>query len=127
MENRSFTQNTNFELNNDAKQNERPPVPNNYMVLAVISIVLGLCQFPCCISFILGVIAIIYSNQVSSKYNYGDYLGAEQSSKNAKMLSIISLVLAAIGLIYFIIVIMSAGYTGMIESYREILEEYSNQ
>ena len=77
MENKSFTQNTNFGFDNPEGQN-LPPKPNNYLPLAIIGTVVGLCS-PCCIGLILGIIAIVFSTQVDSKYGYKDYFGAEQS------------------------------------------------
>ena len=61
------------------------PKPENNLVLAIIATVLGVCS-PCCIGIILGVVAIVFANQVNTKYDVGDYAGAEQAAKNSKIL-----------------------------------------
>ncbi|WP_413533388.1 CD225/dispanin family protein [Empedobacter brevis] len=61
------------------------PKPENNLVLAIIGTILGLCS-PCCIGLIVGIVAIVFSNQVNTKYAIGDYVGAEKASKNSKIL-----------------------------------------
>lgn len=72
----------------------RPPKPDNYLVMSIIATVIGFCS---CLPLILGIVAVIFSTQVDSKYNMGDYAGAQNASKTAQILSIISLVLAILG------------------------------
>lgn len=74
----------------------RPARPNNYLVIAIVGTVLGLCS---CLGFIVGIIAIVFAVQVNSKYDVGDYSGAESSANTAKILSFTSLGLAILGLI----------------------------
>ena len=57
------------------------PLPNNNMTLAIIAAVLGPCS-PCCIGLILGIIAIVLSSQVKTKFERGDFAGANSSAKN---------------------------------------------
>lgn len=65
----------------------------NYLTTAILT---TLC---CCLP--AGIPAIIYASQVNPKLLAGDYAGALESSKNAKMWSWISFGLgAAIGLLY---------------------------
>ena len=123
MENKSVTQNTNFGFDNPEGQN-LPPKPNNYLPLAIIGTVVGLCS-PCCIGLILGIIAIVFSTQVDSKYGYKDYFGAEQSSRNTKILSLIAIVLGALNLIYTIIMFATGSGVAMLEAYQEILDQYA--
>lgn len=92
-------------------------VPDNQMTLAIVATVLGLCS-PCCIGFILGIIAIIFSSQVKSKFEKGDFSGALSSAKNSKTLSYI-----AIGLLIFNIVYLY--FLGGIATYQDILEIYN--
>ncbi len=76
-------------------------MPDNYMTLSVVSTVVGwlTCCCSCGVSGILGAIAIIFSSQVSTKFMCGDVYGASSSSKTAKILGIISLVIS--GLTFF--------------------------
>ncbi|SEK22743.1 Interferon-induced transmembrane protein [Aquimarina amphilecti] len=59
------------------------PRPNNHLALAIISTIL------CCL--ITGIVSIIYSTQVNSKYDAGDYEGAVAASKNAKLWGLIGI------------------------------------
>ena len=79
---------------------DMPPKPNNNMVLAIVCTVVGVCT---CIGSILGIIAIVFSSQVDSKYNLGDYVGAESTAKNSKTLSIIGLIISIVLIIAYII------------------------
>jgi hypothetical protein len=49
----------------------------NYLVQAI------LCTLCCCLPF--GIVAIVYSSQVNSKLLAGDYDGAQESSKKARL------------------------------------------
>ncbi|MGC4005868.1 MAG: CD225/dispanin family protein [Pirellulales bacterium] len=53
--------------------------PQNYLVQSILT---TLC---CCLPF--GIVAIIFAVQVDSKWNQGDFAGAQKSSDNAKMWS----------------------------------------
>lgn len=63
---------------------EREPMPPTYMVWAILA---TLC---CCLP--AGVVAIVFSSQVSSKYYMRDYEGARRSSRNAEIWIIVSIV-----------------------------------
>lgn len=52
------------------------PKPQNYLPHAIIS---TLC---CCLPF--GIVSIVYASQVDSKWNAGDFAGAQTASDNAK-------------------------------------------
>jgi hypothetical protein len=80
--------------------NEQPAKPDNYLVMAIVATVLGLCS---CLGLILGIVAIVFATQVDSKYNLGDYMGAQSASKNAKLFSIIALVVDGLGIIFSIV------------------------
>ena len=66
----------------------------NYLVLAIIS---ALCCMP------LGVAAIVFAAQVNSKVAAGDIAGAMDSSKKAKMFSIIALALGLLAVLVYIV------------------------
>lgn len=60
------------------QQIQRPQLPPpNYLAFAILS-TLFCCQ-------ILGIVSIVYAAQVNSKWASGDYQGAIDSSKNAKL------------------------------------------
>ena len=64
--------------------NPSEPMPDTYLVWSVIITIL------CCL--IPGIVAIIYSASVSSKYFRGDIEGAKRASRNAQIWCIISIV-----------------------------------
>lgn len=96
--------------------------PENFMTLAIIGTVLGLCS-PCCIGLIVGIVAIVMSTQVNSKFNAGDYAGAQSSSKNAKTMAYVAIGLGVLGIIINIISIAVMGTDG----YMEMIESYQHQ
>lgn len=63
---------------------QREPMPDTYLIWSVIITIL------CCL--IPGIIAIIYSASVSSKYYAGNIEGAKRASRNAQIWCIISIV-----------------------------------
>lgn len=71
--------------------------PDNYLVWAILSTVL------CCLP--AGVVSIVKSSQVNSKWNAGDTAGAQEASRQARMWAIISagtsLVIVSVYLIIF--------------------------
>ncbi len=78
-------------LNNNLSQQSQAinePMPKTYLVWSVITTIL------CC--FIPGIVAIINSTKVSSKYFQGDIEGARRASRNAEIWIIISFVLGVI-------------------------------
>ena len=93
----------------DQNQPNQPsqPKPPNYLALAIISTII------CCLP--LGVVSIIFSTQVNSKYVAGDYEGALKASKNAKLFWILA---AVVGVVVAIIYFSVVGFTvfEMIES-----------
>jgi hypothetical protein len=73
--------------------------PSSFLPLAIISAI------PCCGCFPLGIVAIVFSMQVDSKWNAGDFTGAKDSSNKAKIFSIISLaifILLVVGYLVFV-------------------------
>lgn len=80
-------------MNEQATKPQAPPP--NYLVFAIlVTIFCGK---------IFGIIAIIFAAQVNSKWNSGDYTGALNASKNAKLWAWISF---AVGLALIIIFAM---------------------
>jgi len=100
----------------------QPTKPDNNLVLSIVSAVLGLCS-PCCIGLILGIIAIVFSTQVDSKYTAGDYRGSESAAKTAKILAFIALGLFALNFIYAIVMFITGGMDAALEQYKMILDQ----
>lgn len=81
--------NDNFQRERPDMESGRPdfiePMPSTYLIWAI------LCTILCC--FIPGIIAIVFSSQVSSRYFAGDIEGAKRSSRMAQIWIIVSFVL----------------------------------
>jgi len=101
--------------------------PDNNLVLSIVATVASLvtcCGMISCIGVILGIIAIVFSTQVDTKYTAGDYAGAESTSKTVKLLSFIALGTVAASIIYIIISFIISG-PEIFERYKDIMEQYS--
>ena len=70
-----------------------PKRPKNYLLASILATIF------CCLPF--GIIGIINASQVDSKYKKADYAGAEKSSKNAKTILILSVIL---GIVLYVII-----------------------
>jgi uncharacterized membrane protein len=74
----------------------KPTRPNSYLALAIISTIL------CCLP--TGIVSIIYATKVNSLYEDGNYDEATQASKSAKTWGLVSIGIAVVGwLIYMLI------------------------
>lgn len=69
-------------------QDQREKMPDTYLVWSVLATLL------CCL--ITGIVAIVYSSSVSSKYYNGDIEGAKRASRNAQIWVIVSVVVGII-------------------------------
>lgn len=88
-------------MNEQVQQTQQTPPPN-YLVWAILTTIL------CCLPF--GIVSIIYSAQVNSKWMVGDLDGARSASKNAKVWAWVSFFVALAGLIiYFILLAIGIG------------------
>jgi hypothetical protein len=75
--------------------------PPNYLVWAILSTVL------CCLP--LGIVSIIFSSQVNSKWQMGDYAGAQQASQKARQFAMWSAIAWGIVVaIYLVVVVLAA-------------------
>lgn len=77
-----------YERREERNREEYEPMPSTWLIWSV------LCTIFCC--FIPGIIAIIFSSQVSSKYYAGDIEGARRASRMAEAWIIVSVVLGVI-------------------------------
>lgn len=125
QENQNY-QSSPYQTNNNQMDNldefSRPPKPDNNLVLSIVGTVLGLCS-PCCIGLILGIVAIVFSSQVDTKYNQGDYNAAIDSAKKAKTFALIAIGLFVVGIIINIIMLLVGGMDSYMDWYKDILEQ----
>ena len=85
-------------------------MPPNYLVWSILVTLL------CCLPG--GIVAIVYSTQVSSRFLQGDYEGANASSHNARKWAIISAVAGAVvGIIYAIIIAITGASAFALSQY----------
>lgn len=70
------------------RRENHEPMPSTFLIWSVLVTVF------CC--FIPGIIAIIFSSQVSSRYYAGDFEGAKRSSRMAEIWIIVSVVLGVL-------------------------------
>ena len=117
----SYQSNQDFNQPQQSSFEEIKPKPENNLVLAIIGTILGLCS-PCCIGTIVGIIAIVFANQVNTKHNIGDYTGAEQAAKNSKILAYVAIGLGVIGVIINVVMLITGGMDAYMEQYKSILE-----
>ena len=84
---------------------QRPPMPRNYLLWSVLTTIL------CC--FAAGIVALVFSTQVTSRYYRGDYAGAEQASRNAQIWIIVSIVFSVISNTLYVPLMLISGSMGM--------------
>ena len=100
-----------MERNIPNQQQQAPP--NNHLALAIITTIL------CCLP--AGIVSIVYATQVNSKWQAGDYQGAQRASKNAQTWWIVAIVAASISVILFIVFSsVFFSYIGMEDIQREL-------
>ncbi len=97
----------------DTAGSDRPVDVPNYLVQSILATVFSLV---CCgiIGCIPGAVAIVFSTQVNSKLNSGDYAGAVSSSRNAKTWSWVAIGLGILGAVVGLIVVLFLGLAGVI-------------
>ena len=66
------------------------PMPNTYLVWSILTMLF------CCVP--TGIVAIIYSSKVSSRFSSGDYDGAKRASDTAALWIIVTVVLGLVSL-----------------------------
>jgi len=83
--------------------------PQNYLVWTIVSLI--------CCGGLVAIPAIVFASQVNSKWAMGDYAGAEESSRKAKMWLIIAVCVGVaysliIGIIYGVAIAGAASSAG---------------
>ena len=84
------SQSTSTSPSSSASNNACKTCPDNYLVYSILTTLF------CCLPF--GIVGIVKSAQVSSKYQSGDYEGAVQASRDAKKWSMIALICVSFGI-----------------------------
>jgi len=82
-----------------------PATVPNYLVFAILVTVF------CCLP--AGIPAIVYAAQVNGKLQAGDYAGAQQASKNAKLWTLISLGVGLGGILLYVLLITAGVLSGL--------------
>lgn len=72
--------------------------PDNYLVWAILSTVL------CCLP--AGIVSIVKSSQVNSKWNAGDAAGAQEASRQARMWAIVSASASTVVILVYVLVLV---------------------
>lgn len=93
---------------NDGSNGVKPPKPNNHLVLSIISILL---------SCMVGIVALIFSLLSDSDYKKGDYKGAEEKAKVAKIVAIVGIVLGGLYWAFNILTVVLAIGAGAVQTY----------
>ena len=98
--------------------------PQNYMVLAIISTILGCCS-SFGLGFIVGLVGIYFASQVNARYNVGDYEGAEKNSKYARNLAFVALGLFVVSALYtaYVFTFQPEVWMEQMEMVQEMLEQ----
>lgn len=104
---------------NAFNQGGMPPCPKDYLIGNIIFGILGLCG---CVGLVTGIIGIVFSAQVKSKYNAGDYAGALAASKTAKIMFIINMILGILSVVGSIIYILVMAVGGGMYWLQDILD-----
>jgi len=101
----------------------QPDKPNNHMVMTIVSTALSVitCTFTYIIPIVGGIVGIVFASQVNSKYNAGDFEGAEKASKYAKIAWIVSIVSIVAALAYTIIVV-GASWDEFMDAFNQEME-----
>lgn len=89
-----FVRNENFYERRDERPLPSEPMPSTWLIWSILVAVF------CC--FIPGIIAIIFSSQVSSRYYAGDIEGARRASRQAEIWIIVSVVLGVLAATLYI-------------------------
>jgi hypothetical protein len=84
------------------------PCPPNHLTLAIVATVLSVLTCSV-ISLVLGIIAIVTSTQVQTKYNVNDVAGAKSSAKTSQILAWISIGITILVFVVMMIVFMAIG------------------
>jgi hypothetical protein len=110
--NPGFQQQPNFQQQNPYQQppfQQQPPINGTpYLVWSIIVTVL--CCWP------LGIPAIVYAAKINKLVTMGDFFGAQEAAKKAKMFTIIAASLGFVVLLLYIVLLTSGAMAGIFPS-----------
>lgn len=92
---------------------QQPPAfrPKNWLVESILVTIF------CCLP--LGIVSIIHASQVNSRYNMGDYAGAEAASRDAKrwmkITLFVTIAMVIIGVVLNLVIGIGAGFFGVFD------------
>ena len=76
-------------------------LPSTYLAWSIGSLVGSI--FCCQLALIPAIVAVVYSSQVESKFHMGDYYGAENASKNARIWVIVTFAMIALTVVAWVV------------------------
>ncbi len=88
-----MTDQLNPEVNQVTNQEIRP---SNYLMGSILATIF------CCLP--VGIVSIIFASQVNTKYNAGDFEGAQKASKQTKQFMIWTIVAGLVGVIAYVVI-----------------------
>lgn len=93
----NYNNNRHYDRFNGYGNGYRPNIRTNWLPWAIVATVLGF--FASCIGAIFGIIGIIQANKANTLYAQGFDREGDAANSNAKIMTIIGLIFAAIGII----------------------------
>lgn len=82
-----------------------PPKPESYLVGGILTTLF------CCLP--LGIVAIVFASQVDGKYARGDYAGAQDAAKNAKLCTWIAVGIGAVCGVVWMLAMLAGAADGL--------------
>lgn len=113
----------NYGWNNQPKPNY-PPLPNtahtDWLPWAIVATVLNCCS---CIGLVFSIIGIVQASKANNLYRNGYISQAETANSNAKLMTIISLAIAGLGIASSIFLYMTSAFPEFINlaNYRNVI------
>ena len=84
--------------NYQSADNQQPPMPPTYLAWSIVAMLV------CCV--VTGIVALIYSTKVSSRYYAGDYEGARKASENTAIWLAVTIVCGLIAIPFQVVLSM---------------------
>lgn len=82
-----------------------PVRPKNWLVESILATIF------CCLP--LGIVGIVFASQVNSKYDIGDYMGAEKASKDAGTWTKVAFFVGIAQLVIGILIVIFGGFASV--------------